>query len=65
MDKAKKTRRFEMRLEKKLFAHLTLRAAESSLTRVGYVRQLVVGDMKMWKALSDTKYPEKETERAK
>ena len=51
------THRFELDLDPKLFAHLTLRSTEARLTRAAYIRTLLLADLRMFKALKDTKYP--------
>ena len=58
------THRFELDLDKKLFAHLTLRSAESRQTRAGYIRSLLLADLNMFAALKNTKYPKEPSKNA-
>jgi hypothetical protein len=63
--KAVKRHRFEVGLDRKLFAHVTLRAAEARVTRVSYVRNLIVSDLKMWDGLKETEYPKEKSKNGK
>jgi hypothetical protein len=56
--------RFELDLDPKLFAHLTLRSTEARLTRAAYIRQLLLADIRMFQALKNTKYPKETTNNA-